>query len=99
MRQLFRQGAHAAATAALFLTLGMAQSHAGRFLDDRDFEEALAMNRAAPAGPGNPYAQDRPPVTRTAAPGDPVVSGDGSPESYENAMRENARVLTEALEP
>ena len=29
---------------------------------------------------------------------DPVVSGDGSPESYENAMRENARVLTEALE-
>ena len=30
---------------------------------------------------------------------DPVVSGDGSPESYENAMRENARVLTEALEP
>ena len=28
----------------------------------------------------------------------PVVSGDGSPESYENAMRENARVLTEALE-
>ena len=30
---------------------------------------------------------------------DPVVFGDGSPESYENAMRENARVLTEALEP
>ncbi|MBP3524553.1 MAG: zinc ABC transporter substrate-binding protein [Clostridia bacterium] len=30
---------------------------------------------------------------------DPVVSGDASPESYENAMRENARVLTEALEP
>lgn len=30
---------------------------------------------------------------------DPVVSGDGSPESYENAMRENARVLTEALKP
>ena len=30
---------------------------------------------------------------------DPVVSGDGSPESYENVMRENARVLTEALEP
>lgn len=30
---------------------------------------------------------------------DPVVSGDGSPESYENAMRENAHVLTEALEP
>ena len=30
---------------------------------------------------------------------DPVVSGDGSLESYENAMRENARVLTEALEP
>ena len=29
---------------------------------------------------------------------DPVVSGDGSQESYENAMRENARVLTEALE-
>ena len=29
---------------------------------------------------------------------DPVISGDGSPESYENAMRENARVLTEALE-
>ena len=30
---------------------------------------------------------------------DPVVSGDGSPESYENQMRENARVLTEALAP
>lgn len=30
---------------------------------------------------------------------DPVVSGDGSPESYEHLMRENARVLTEALEP
>ena len=30
---------------------------------------------------------------------DPVVSGDGSLENYENAMRENARVLTEALEP
>lgn len=30
---------------------------------------------------------------------DPVVSGDGSLESYENAMRENARVLTEALVP
>lgn len=30
---------------------------------------------------------------------DPVVSGDGSLESYENVMRENARVLTEALEP
>ena len=30
---------------------------------------------------------------------DPVVSGDGSLESYENAMRENARVLTEALKP
>lgn len=29
----------------------------------------------------------------------PVVSGDGSMESYENAMRENARVLTEAFEP
>ncbi|MED9822070.1 MAG: metal ABC transporter substrate-binding protein [Christensenellales bacterium] len=28
---------------------------------------------------------------------DPVVSGDGSMESYERAMRENARVLTEAL--
>lgn len=28
---------------------------------------------------------------------DPVVSGDGSMESYENIMRENARVLTEAL--
>lgn len=28
---------------------------------------------------------------------DPVVSGDGSMESYENLMRENARVLTEAL--
>ena len=30
---------------------------------------------------------------------DPVVSGDGSLENYENVMRENARVLTEALEP
>lgn len=29
---------------------------------------------------------------------DPVVSGDGTPESYENIMRENARILTEALE-
>lgn len=29
---------------------------------------------------------------------DPVVSGDGSFESYENLMRENARVLTEVLE-
>lgn len=29
----------------------------------------------------------------------PIVSGDGSPESYELAMRENARVLTEALKP
>ena len=28
---------------------------------------------------------------------DPVVSGDGSMESYEQAMRQNARVLTEAL--
>lgn len=28
---------------------------------------------------------------------DPVVSGDGSMDSYERAMRENARVLTEAL--
>ncbi len=28
---------------------------------------------------------------------DPVVSGDGSMESYESIMRENARVLTEAL--
>lgn len=28
---------------------------------------------------------------------DPVVSGDGSMESYERAMRENAHVLTEAL--
>ncbi len=27
---------------------------------------------------------------------DPIVSGDGTPESYENIMRENARVLTEA---
>lgn len=30
---------------------------------------------------------------------DPVVSGDGSMESYENLMRENARVLREALLP
>ncbi|MBE5800291.1 MAG: zinc ABC transporter substrate-binding protein [Clostridiales bacterium] len=30
---------------------------------------------------------------------DPVVSGDGGMESYENLMRENARVLLEALEP
>ena len=29
---------------------------------------------------------------------DPVVSGDGTPESYENIMRENARILMEALE-
>lgn len=28
---------------------------------------------------------------------DPVVTGDGTPESYESIMRENARVLTEAL--
>ena len=28
---------------------------------------------------------------------DPVVSGDGTPESYENIMRANALVLTEAL--
>ena len=28
---------------------------------------------------------------------DPCVSGDGSMESYENIMRENARVLTEAF--
>ena len=30
---------------------------------------------------------------------DPAVTGDGAPDSYERAMRENARVLTEALEP
>jgi len=30
---------------------------------------------------------------------DPVVTGDGSPDSYENLMRENARVLREALLP
>ena len=29
---------------------------------------------------------------------DPVVSGDGTKESYETIMRENARVLLEALE-
>lgn len=29
---------------------------------------------------------------------DPVVSGDSTPESYENIMRENARILMEALE-
>ena len=28
---------------------------------------------------------------------DPCVSGDGSKESYENIMRENAKVLTEAF--
>ena len=28
---------------------------------------------------------------------DPCVSGDGTKESYETIMRENARVLTEAL--
>ena len=28
---------------------------------------------------------------------DPVVSGDGTKESYETIMRENARVLLEAL--
>lgn len=92
MRQLFRQGAHAAATAALFLTLAMAQSHAGRFLDDRDFEEALSMNRAAPAEPGNPYAQDRPPVTRTAAPGDPAVSGEAPDDSESDPVEELNRL-------
>lgn len=30
---------------------------------------------------------------------DPAVTGDGAPDSYERAMRENARVLTEALVP
>ena len=30
---------------------------------------------------------------------DPAVTGDGGMDSYERAMRENARVLTEALEP
>ena len=30
---------------------------------------------------------------------DPAVTGDGEMDSYERAMRENARVLTEALEP
>ena len=30
---------------------------------------------------------------------DPVVTGDGSADSYENMMRENARVLQEALLP
>ncbi len=30
---------------------------------------------------------------------DPVVSGDGAMDSYERAMKENARVMTEAFEP
>ena len=30
---------------------------------------------------------------------DPVVTGDGSMDSYETLMRENARVLREALLP
>lgn len=93
MRQLFRQGAHAAATAALFLTLGMAQSHAGRFLDDRDFEEALSMNRA---GPANPYSEDRPTVTRTAAPADSATSGE-APEDSENDPAEELNRLAHQL--
>jgi phospholipid-binding lipoprotein MlaA len=93
VRQLFRQGAHAAVTAALFLTLSMAQSHAGRFLDDRDFEEALSMNRAKPV---NPYSDDRPPVTRTAAPVDPAVSGE-APEDSENDPAEELNRLAHQL--
>ena len=45
MRQVLKQGAHVIAMAALLLTAAMAESHAGRFLDDRDFEEAMSLSR------------------------------------------------------
>ncbi|EWY40791.1 hypothetical protein N825_33215 [Skermanella stibiiresistens SB22] len=45
MRQLCKQGARAIVAAAFLLVAGMAESQAGRFLDDRDFEEAMALGR------------------------------------------------------
>jgi phospholipid-binding lipoprotein MlaA len=44
-----KRGTHAIAVAAVLLTAAMAESHAGRFLDDRDFEEAMSLSRPQPA--------------------------------------------------
>ena len=67
MRQVMKQGMHAIAVAAVLLTAAMAESHAGRFLDDRDFEEAMSLSRPQPAR-SDPVTAERPQPTAFSAP-------------------------------
>jgi len=86
MLQVFKQGAHVVVTTALLLTATMAESHAGRFLDDRDFEEALSLNRADVVRPG------RPPPTPAALPDESAAFGDSVEDSADDPAEELNRL-------
>ena len=81
MQQVFKQGAHVVVTATLLLTATMAESHAGRFLDDRDFEEALSLNRADAVRP------DKPSLLPTALPDESATPGNSVNDPAEELNR------------
>lgn len=104
MRQLFKHCAHSVAMAAVLLALTTAETHAGRFLDDSDFEEAMSLQQTGPvtaAGPG---------LTQTVVSADPAATagnggdaGDSVNDPVEElnrlAHRLNQEVRRFVLEP
>lgn len=104
MRQLFKHCAHSVAMAAVLLALTTAETHAGRFLDDNDFEEAMSLQRT------RPVTADGPGLTRTVISADPAAAagnggddGDSVNDPVEElnrlAHRLNQEVRRFVLEP
>jgi phospholipid-binding lipoprotein MlaA len=104
VRQLFKHCAHSVAMAAVLLALTTAETHAGRFLDDNDFEEAMSLQRTGPV------TADEPGLTRTVVSADPAATagnggddGDSVNDPVEElnrlAHRLNQEVRRFVLEP
>lgn len=98
MRQLFKHCAHSVVTAAVLLALTTAESHAGRFLDDSDFEEAMSIHRTGTVTP------DEAGLTQAAISADPAAAADDSvndpaEELNRLAHRLNQEVRRFVLEP
>jgi phospholipid-binding lipoprotein MlaA len=86
MRQVVKQGTHAIAVAAVLLTAAMAESHAGRFLDDRDFEEAMSLSRPQPAW-NEPVTAGRTPSATLPVPDESAVVGESIGDPAEEVNR------------
>jgi phospholipid-binding lipoprotein MlaA len=110
VRQLFTRGTRAVMAAAVLLTLAMADSQAGRFMDDRDFDEALSMKRTEMVRPGKPPPAQRavtdvptPTDNPASIPSAPATSGDRVNDPAEElnrlAHRMNQEVRRLVLEP